>query len=162
MYFLKTYFCIMVIPFFNILWVANIVPWVTKVYVLAAPLYFFGILFSTLQYFLFIKPTIDKELYTLETFKQKLSEIRKIGPAPVNQPEKTGPLSLDPLRFEEIEKAMKKQYDETGETWFIVNLYDHEVGKEFLYARKGNRHYSYSLKGSYMRFSKFFYDRPSG
>jgi hypothetical protein len=96
---------------------------------------------------------------TVDEFKEKLFEMRNVGPSPVNRPDSGGPLSIDPIQMKQIDDMVKKMKDE-GESCVLVHLATHEI-KTALVGNRKNPEVTHFNRYSYMEYSKYFFDRPS-
>jgi hypothetical protein len=77
----------------------------------------------------------------------------------VNRPNDPGPLCIDPVQMRQFDELIQK-YEQMGEKWFIVNVNTHEIGLTYVGSRKHRRAVYFSTQ-SMMKYSKFFFDRPS-
>lgn len=67
----------------------------------------------------------------MQELKERIQEIRALGPAPTNQPNMGGPLSIDPIQMQQLEELVRK-HRENGEEWFIVRLMTHELHEHWV------------------------------
>jgi hypothetical protein len=110
-------------------------PWLIGDPIFCAFMYPACLIFCAMIYLVIFRPFYARPAMSHTEMREKLLELRKVGPCPVNRPESGGPLSIDPLQIKQYDDMIKK-LEEEGESTVCVHIATHEIGTQLVGNRK--------------------------